>query len=638
LVLYSAGEEEEKEMYKILDNIKDVNDMKHLTIYEKELLSEEIRAFLIDKVSKTGGHLASNLGVVELTISLFSIFDLNKDKLIWDVGHQSYVHKILTGRAKGFDSLRQYEGLSGFPKKAESEYDFFDTGHSSTSLSAALGMATARDLKGERHEVVAVIGDGSLTGGMAFEALNDIGYRKSKVIIILNDNQMSIAKNVGGLSSYLRRLRSDPKYAKFKEELEQNIKKIPNIGPGVARTLERIKNGIKQMVVPGMLFEDMGVKYLGPVDGHDITELTGILYSARAMKGPVIIHVKTQKGKGYEHAEKRPDKFHGIGPFDCDSGEIDSCYTCTTYSKAFGDSMIRQAEKNKNVVALTAAMRDGTGLKDYSELFPERFFDVGIAEQHAVTLAAGMAKEGLRPVFAVYSTFLQRAYDQILHDVCIQNLPVVFAVDRAGLVGEDGETHQGIFDLSYLSHIPNMVIAAPKCTGEMDSLFDWALKQDFPVAVRYPRGGDSERFCLPAIREFELGKWELLSGEGAVAVIATGRMVQPAIEACELLAASGIKVRIINGCFIKPIDRGMLKELAAEKVDIVTVEDNMISGGFGMQVLEEMNDLNNEARILNLGFTDKFVPSGSTTLLFEKNGLDAAGIKNSIENFINTKE
>jgi 1-deoxy-D-xylulose-5-phosphate synthase len=638
LVLYSAGEEEEKEMYKLLDNIKDVNDMKHLTIYEKELLSEEIRAFLIDKVSKTGGHLASNLGVVELTISLFSIFDLNKDKLIWDVGHQSYVHKILTGRAKGFDSLRQYEGLSGFPKKAESEYDFFDTGHSSTSLSAALGMATARDLKGERHEVVAVIGDGSLTGGMAFEALNDIGYRKSKVIIILNDNQMSIAKNVGGLSSYLRRLRSDPKYAKFKEELEQNIKKIPNIGPGVARTLERIKNGIKQMVVPGMLFEDMGVKYLGPVDGHDITELTGILYSARAMKGPVIIHVKTQKGKGYEYAEKRPDKFHGIGPFDCDSGEIDSCYTCTTYSKAFGDSMIRQAEKNKNVIALTAAMRDGTGLKDYSERFPERFFDVGIAEQHAVTLAAGMAKEGLRPVFAVYSTFLQRAYDQILHDVCIQNLPVVFAVDRAGLVGEDGETHQGIFDLSYLSHIPNMVIAAPKCTGEMDSLFDWALKQDFPVAVRYPRGGDSERFCLPAIREFELGKWEMLSGEGAVAVIATGRMVQPAIEACQLLAASGIKARIINGCFIKPIDRGMLKELAAEKVDIVTVEDNMISGGFGMQVLEEMNNLNNEARILNLGFTDKFVPSGSTTLLFEKNGLDAAGIKNSIENFINTKE
>lgn len=625
-------------MYRILDKIKDVNDMKHLTIYEKELLSKEIREFLIDKVSKTGGHLASNLGVVELTISLFSIFDLNRDKLIWDVGHQSYVHKILTGRAEGFDSLRQYGGMSGFPKKSESVYDFFDTGHSSTSISAALGMATARDLKGEKHEVVAVIGDGALTGGMALEALNDLGYRKSKVIIILNDNQMSIAKNVGGLSSYLRRLRSDPKYAKFKEELELSIKKIPNIGPGVARTLERIKNGIKQMVVPGMLFEDMGVKYLGPVDGHDIAELTRILYSARSLKGPVLIHVKTQKGRGYEFAEKRPDKFHGIGPFDCDSGEINSCSECTTYSNAFGDSMIKQAQKNESVVALTAAMRDGTGLKEFSELYPERFFDVGIAEQHAVTLAAGMAKEGLRPVFAVYSTFLQRAYDQILHDVCIQNLPVVFAIDRAGLVGEDGETHQGIFDLSFLSHIPNIVIAAPKCTDEMDAMFDWALKQDFPVAVRYPRGGDSEKFSKPPIKEFALGKWEKLGSEGEVAVIATGRMVQTALEAAELLASSGIKIKIINGCFIKPLDKDMLKELAAENTDIVTIEDNMVSGGFGMQVLEEIKGLNNSIRVLNLGFEDRFVPHGSINLLFESNGLDAAGISGRILNFINAKE
>jgi 1-deoxy-D-xylulose-5-phosphate synthase len=627
-----------REMYRILDNIKDVNDMKHLTIYEKELLSKEIREFLIDRVSKTGGHLASNLGVVELTISLFSMFDLDKDKLIWDVGHQSYVHKILTGRAKGFDSLRQLGGMSGFPKKSESIYDFFDTGHSSTSISAALGMATARDLKEEKHEVVAVIGDGALTGGMAFEALNDLGYRKSKVIIVLNDNQMSIAKNVGGVSSYLRRLRSDPKYTKFKEELELNIKKIPNIGPGVARTLERIKNGIKQMVVPGMMFEDMGIKYLGPVDGHNITELTRIFYSAKAIKGPVIIHVITQKGKGYEYAEKRPDKFHGIGPFDCDSGEINGCSTCTTYSKAFGDSMINQAEKNKNVVVLTAAMRDGTGLKEYSELYPERFFDVGIAEQHAVTLAAGMAKEGLKPVFAVYSTFLQRAYDQILHDVCIQNLPVIFAIDRAGLVGEDGETHQGIFDLSFLSHIPNVVIAAPKCTKEMDALFEWALKQDCPVAVRYPRGGDSEHFHMPPVKEFELGKWETLNDEGNVAVIATGRMVQTAVSAREMLAASGIKVKLINGCFIKPIDNGMLRELAEKNIDIVTIEDNMISGGFGMSILEEMNSLNSKTRVLNLGFRDKFVPHGNTNLLFEINGLDADGIKQSIENFIKAKE
>ena len=625
-------------MYRILDNIKDVNDMKHLTIYEKELLSKEIREFLIDRVSKTGGHLASNLGVVELTISLFSMFDLNKDKLIWDVGHQSYVHKILTGRAKGFESLRQLGGMSGFPKKSESVYDFFDTGHSSTSISAALGMATARDLKEEKHEVVAVIGDGALTGGMAFEALNDLGYRKSKVIIVLNDNQMSIAKNVGGVSRYLRRLRSDPKYTKFKEELELNIKKIPNIGPGVARTLERIKNGIKQMVVPGMMFEDMGIKYLGPVDGHNITELTRIFYSAKTIKGPVIIHVITQKGKGYEYAEKRPDKFHGIGPFDCDSGEMNSCSTCSTYSKAFGDSMIYQAEKNKNVVVLTAAMRDGTGLKGYSELYPERFFDVGIAEQHAVTLAAGMAKEGLKPVFAVYSTFLQRAYDQILHDVCIQNLPVIFAIDRAGLVGEDGETHQGVFDLSFLSHIPNIVITAPKCTAEMDALFEWALKQNSPVAVRYPRGGDSEHFHMPPVKEFVLGKWEMLSDEGDVAVIATGRMVQSAVSARDLLAASGIKVKLINGCFIKPIDKGMLEALAAKNIDIVTIEDNMISGGFGMSILEEINSLNSNVRVLNLGFSDKFIPHGNTNLLFKSNGLDADGIKKSIENFINAKE
>jgi len=625
-------------MYRILDNIKDVNDMKHLTIYEKELLSKEIREFLIDRVSKTGGHLASNLGVVELTISLFSIFDLNKDKLIWDVGHQSYVHKILTGRAKGFESLRQLGGMSGFPKKSESVYDFFDTGHSSTSISAALGMATARDLKEEKHEVVAVIGDGALTGGMAFEALNDLGYRKSKVIIVLNDNQMSIAKNVGGVSRYLRRLRSDPKYTKFKEELELNIKKIPNIGPGVARTLERIKNGIKQMVVPGMMFEDMGIKYLGPVDGHNITELTRIFYSAKTIKGPVIIHVITQKGKGYEYAEKRPDKFHGIGPFDCNSGEMNSCSTCETYSKAFGDSMICQAEKNKNVVVLTAAMRDGTGLKDFSELYPERFFDVGIAEQHAVTLAAGMAKEGLKPVFAVYSTFLQRAYDQILHDVCIQNLPVIFAIDRAGLVGEDGETHQGVFDLSFLSHIPNIVITAPKCTGEIDALFEWALNQDCPVAVRYPRGGDTENFHMPPVKKFVLGKWEMLNDEGNVAVIATGRMVQSAASAREMLAASGIKVKLINGCFIKPIDKEMLEALSAENIDIVTIEDNMISGGFGMSILEEINSLNSNIRVLNLGFSDKFIPHGNTNLLFESNGLDADGIKKSIENFINAKE
>ena len=433
-------------------------------------------------------------------------------------------------------------------------------------------------------------------------------------------------------------MRSDPKYAKFKEDLELSIKKIPNIGPSVARTLERVKNGIKQMVVPGMLFEDMGIKYLGPVDGHNITELTRMFYAAKALKGPVIIHVITQKGKGYEFAEKRPDKFHGIGPFDCDSGEINSSSSSTSYSKAFGDSLIKIAEKNKNIVALTAAMRDGTGLKEYSEIFPERFFDVGIAEQHAVTLAAGMAKEGLRPVFAVYSTFLQRAYDQILHDVCIQKLPVVFAIDRAGLVGEDGETHQGIFDLSFLSHIPNMVIAAPKCTDEMDAIFAWALVQDNPVAIRYPRGGDSDRICMPPVNEFELGKWEMMNSEGNVAIIATGRMVQTAVEARDLLSASGIKAKLINGCFIKPVDKDMLKKIAEDNIDIVTLEDNVISGGFGMGILEEVNRLNSSIRVLNLGFKDSFIPHGNINLLFKNYGLDAAGVKQSIENFINMKE
>lgn len=621
--------EEDKIMYKILDNYKDVNDMKHLTIFEKEELSSEIRSFLIEKVSKTGGHLASNLGVVELTISLFSIFDLNKDKIIWDVGHQSYVHKILTGRGDKFDKLRQFGGISGFPKKSESIYDFFDTGHSSTSISAAMGMATARDLKGEKYDVVSVIGDGALTGGMAFEALNDLGYRKTKVIIVLNDNQMSIAKNVGGVSSYLRRIRSDLKYTKFKEELDLNIKKIPNIGPGMARTLEKIKNGIKQMVVPGMMFEDMGIKYIGPIDGHNIKELSRVLYFAKSIKGPVLIHVITKKGKNYEYAEKSPDKFHCIGPFDCLSGETE-CSEKTTYSKIFGDSLVECAKQNKNIVAITAAMRDGTGLKDFSQTFPSRFFDVGIAEQHAVTLAAGMAKEGLKPVFAVYSTFFQRAYDQILHDVCLQKLPVIFAIDRAGIVGEDGETHQGVFDLSYLSHIPNLVIMAPKCTSELDHMLKWAFKQNFPIAIRYPKGADSSGLELSPINEIKLGSWEIMHNEGDIAIIATGRMVQTAVKVMERLKATAIKVRVINGCFVKPLDSEMIRSLVGENVNIVTIEDNMISGGFGIKVLEEVIKLNSNIKVLNLGFKDEFIPQGKTDLIFKSCNLDVEGITQSI--------
>lgn len=489
-------------MKNILDKYQDFDSIKSMSINELNQFSYEIREFLIDNVSKTGGHLASNLGVVELTLSIFNVFDLNKDKVIWDVGHQAYVHKILTGRKDKFNTLRQYGGLSGFPKICESPYDVFETGHSSTSISAALGMARARDIKGENNKVIAVIGDGALTGGMALEALNDLGFNKTDLIIILNDNQMSIAENVGGMSSYLSKVRLDPTYNKLKKEVNNTLNKIPNVGKGMARSLERVKNGIKQMIVPGMLFENLGIKYLGPIDGHDIKELSKVMKMAKNINGPVLIHTITKKGKGYAYAEKKPDKFHGIGPFDCDSGEVNS-KTCLTYSKVFGEELTKIAKEDKKVVAITAAMKDGTGLRKFGETFPKRFFDVGIAEQHAVTLAAGIATEGLKPVFAVYSTFLQRAYDQILHDICIQNLPVVLGIDRAGIVGSDGETHQGIFDLSYLSSLPNMTIIAPKCLEEMGIMLRWALNQNSPVAIRYPRGGDIKSLEMTPIKNMK---------------------------------------------------------------------------------------------------------------------------------------
>jgi 1-deoxy-D-xylulose-5-phosphate synthase len=612
-------------MPNLLDNYKDINDIKHMSIKEKEQLAKEIRFFLIDKVSKTGGHLASNLGVVELTLSLFDVFDLNKDKLIWDVGHQAYIHKILTGRKDKFETLRQFGGLSGFPKRAESIYDFFETGHSSTSISAALGMARARDLRNENSEVVAVIGDGALTGGMALEALNDAGYRKTNLIIILNDNQMSIGRNVGGVSTYLSKLRIDPKYNRLKEEIESTIKKIPNIGKGMAKYLERIKKGIKKMLVPGMFFEDMGIKYLGPIDGHNIKELTEVLGRAKDIKGPVILHVITKKGKGYEFAEQNPGKFHGIGPFNCDSGEL--CVTsCDTYSKAFGDEIIELAEKDKNIVGITAAMKDGTGFSKFAEKFPNRFFDVGIAEQHAVTLAAGMSKEGLKPIFAVYSTFLQRAYDQILHDICIQKLPVIFAIDRAGIVGDDGETHQGVFDLSYLTHMPNMTIMSPKCVSELKYMFKWAVNQNYPIAIRYPRGGDNANLELEPIKNFNLGSWEVLHGEGKIALIAQGKMVQHALLVKEKLEKSGISVRVINACFVKPLDKRLLEDLVEENVDLVTIEDNVLHGGLGSYILEYVNSLDKKVKVLNLGFKDEFIPHGKTDILYKLYGLDPDGI------------
>lgn len=620
-------------MSSILERYNDTDDIKKMSLKELDKFAEEIRQFLIEKVSKTGGHLASNLGIVELTLSLYNVFDFDKDKLIWDVGHQAYVHKILTGRKDKFDTLRKFGGMSGFPKRVESRYDMFETGHSSTSISAALGMARARDIIGNNNQVVAVIGDGALTGGMAFEALNDIGYKKTKLIIILNDNQMSIGKNVGGISTYLSKIRIDPTYNKFKTDFNNVIGKIPTIGKGMSKSIEKLKDAIKQMVMPGMLFEDMGIKYLGPIDGHNIKELSRVFTMAKNIKDPVIIHIITKKGKGYEFAEKSPDKFHGIGPFNCNSGEV--CMTASSsYSSVFGSEIVSLAEKDPGIVAITAAMRDGTGLKEFSQKFPARFFDVGIAEQHAVTLAAGMASQGLKPVFAVYSTFLQRAYDQILHDVCIQKLPVVFAIDRAGIVGEDGETHQGVFDLSYLSHIPNITIITPKCVEELKFMLRWAIKQNSPVALRYPRGGDCFSTDLRPLEMFTLGKWEIIKEDGTIALIACGRMVQHALAAREKLLKSGIKLKVINACFVKPIDKELIKKLVDEGCKIITIEDNILHGGLESMVQEFLNSIDSNVKFMSLGFNDEFIPHGSVDILYRLYKLDTDGIIENIKKFL----
>jgi len=613
----------------ILDDFNDINAIKKMSIAELNIFAVEIRNFLVEKVSKTGGHLASNLGIVELTLSLYNVFDLDNDKLIWDVGHQSYVHKILTGRKDKFDKLRNFGGLSGFPKKEESKYDCFESGHSSTSISAGLGMARARDLQGSDYDVISVIGDGALTGGMAFEALNDIGFRKTKMIIVLNDNQMSISKNVGGISKYLSEFRIDPTYNRIKKEINSTLRKIPSVGNGMVNSIHKIKDGIKQVIVPGMLFEHMGIKYLGPIDGHDIKAVSKVLKLAKNIDGPVIIHVITKKGKGYKFAENQPRKFHGVGKFNCLTGEL--CGSSKeSYSDGFGEQIVKLAEENKNIVAITAAMPEGTGLEVFSKKFPNRFFDVGIAEQHAVTMAAGMASQGLKPIFAVYSTFLQRAYDQIVHDVCIQKLPVIFAIDRAGIVGQDGETHQGIFDLSYLSHIPNMTIMAPKCISELKTMLTFAVKQDYPIAIRYPRGGDNPNVTMSSIQDFKRGKWEILFQGGKIALIATGKMVQNAVLVREKLKDLGIEATVINACFIKPIDEALISELIHKKYSIVTIEDNLIHGGLGTLVLEYVNTLRSKTKVINLGFKDEFIPHGTVDILYKLYKLDTDGIFESI--------
>ena len=611
---------------KLLDKLSFPEDLKKLNDKEYVTLSEEIRDFLIDSVSKTGGHLASNLGVVELTLSMFKAFDFKKDKVIFDVGHQSYVYKILTGRKEGFKKLRQYDGMSGFPKRNESKYDFFNTGHSSTSISAALGIARARDLNNEDYNVIAVIGDGALTGGMALEALNDVGFNKTKLIIILNDNQMSISKNVGGLSKYLNNIRMAPKYNKLKTDINASLEHS-EIGKNIAGKISKVKDSIKQLVVPSMLFENMGVKYIGPIDGHDISTMADVLCKVKEVEGPVIIHTITQKGKGYALAEESPIKYHGVGPFNLDSGEMIASQK-NSYSKAFGTALIKLSEENKKIVAITAAMPEGTGLSCYAKKFKNRIFDVGIAEEHAVTMAAGMASNGLKPIVAIYSTFLQRAYDQIIHDVCLQNLPVVFAIDRAGIVGEDGETHQGIMDVSFLSTIPNMTIIQPKCLGEVHMLLKYALSLNKPVAIRYPRGGDLINTLEP-LKDIKEGRWELISKGNKVCVIAGGRMLQHAKKASDMLYEKGVNVDLINATFIKPIDEEMLDRIAQKEYNILIIEDNMLQGGLGSAITDYLSKTNFNKKVKCLGYED-FVHQGNLDILYKMHKLDFENISKEI--------
>ncbi len=616
-------------MGNLLDRINYPEDIRSLDCKTLQNLAEEIRKFIIKNVSKTGGHLASNLGVVELTIAILCVYKVPYDKVIWDVGHQTYVYKILTGRKNYFNTLRSYGGLSGFPKRSESIYDIFETGHSSTSISAALGMSRARDMKGEKYNVVAVIGDGAMTGGMAFEALNDAGGSKTNMTVILNDNQMSISKNVGSLATYLSRIRTDPMYFKLKKDVENMLKKIPSLGYNVSKLLDKLKGSLKYLIVPGMLFEDLGFTYLGPIDGHDIATLKDVMERSKKIKGPILIHVITKKGKGYELAEDNPDKFHGIGEFDIDTGEPIGKKK-VTYSDVFGDEIVKLAKKDDKIVAITAAMREGTGLYNFSRVFPERFFDVGIAEEHAVTLAAGLAANGMHPVFAVYSTFLQRAYDQVLHDVCMQKLPVVFAIDRGGIVGEDGETHQGVFDISYLRNIPNIVIMAPKCINEFKNMIEFAFKTDFPVAIRYPRGSDMENIKFQD-RGFEPFKIEKINDGKDILIIAVGGMVGHAYKAVLKLKNMGINAGLINARFMKPLDEdGLIGEISKYEY-IVTVEDNVSCGGFGSGVLELLSKRGiYDKKIKVMGFPDKFIEHGNVNILFKKYKLDAEGIVETI--------
>ena len=613
----------------ILEKINKPNDIKALDPIEYNQLADEIRQFLIENISKTGGHLASNLGVVELTMALHLVFNLPQDKLIWDVGHQAYTHKILTGRKNQFDQLRKFGGMSGFPKRNESHYDAFDTGHSSTSISAGLGYVSARDIKKEHYSVISVIGDGALTGGMAYEALNNASQVKGNFIIVLNDNNMSISKNVGGVSKMLGEIRASNSYYDLKEGVTNTLYKMP-MGSVIVDKIKKTKSNIKQLIVPNQMFEGMGITYLGPVDGHDIEKLIKIFKVAKRIDHAVLVHVVTQKGHGYRPAERNPSKYHGIAPFDIKTGNVLKNENGKSYSEVFSEAVCKLAKKDAKIAAITAAMPDGTGLAKFSRWYPERFFDVGIAEAHAVTFSAGLAAGGLKPVFAVYSSFLQRAVDQILHDVCMQKLHVIFAVDRAGLVGADGETHQGCFDLSYLSMMPNMTVLAPKNDRELEEMLAFAVSFDGPIAIRYPRGSAHQ-----GLREYqapvEYGRSEIIRKGKKIAVLGVGSMIPSCMEICKGLKDDGYDPTFVNARFVKPLDVDLLDELAKDHSLFVTVEENVTSGGYGEHVSAYMEACHPEIRVLSAAVWDRFVPQGNVESLRSRIGLGVEDIRQAIE-------
>jgi 1-deoxy-D-xylulose-5-phosphate synthase len=614
-----------------LDTVNNPQELKKLPPELLPQLAQEIRARIISTVSHTGGHLAPSLGVVELTIALHYVFDSPRDKIIWDVGHQAYAHKLLTGRQDRFHTLRQYGGISGFPKRSESPHDAFDTGHSSTSISAALGMAAGRCLKKERHRVIAVIGDGSMTAGMAFEGLNNAGDLNKNLIVVLNDNGMSIAPNVGALSSFLSRKLTRPTMVFLKKQVENLLRSFPGIGGDLVAWAKRGEESFKTFFTPGMLFEALKFNYLGPVKGHRLDHLIETFNNIKNLNGPILVHVLTTKGKGYEPAETDPTGFHGLGKFDPDTGEPrKSLSEVPSYTEVFGDTLVRLAREDARIVAITAAMPDGTGLVDFREQFKDRFFDVGICEQHAVTFAGGLALEGLRPVVAVYSTFLQRAYDQVLHDVCLQNLPVVFAMDRGGVVGEDGETHQGLFDLSYLRHLPNLVLMAPKDENELRHMLYTAVHHPGPIAIRYPRGQGVGAAFSSTLQKIPLGQAEVLKEGDDLLILALGASVYPALDAAAQLDQQGLKATVVNARFVKPLDENLILTLAARIGRVLTVEENVVAGGFGSAVLELLADKGlTEVAVKRLGIPDVFVEHGSPAILRQKYGLDAAGILES---------